>query len=107
MFHSKIYSGFCCIALVVKDARTFPTQAYLPNLNLVTIFRILTWFSITVSHILFVCVQVAKGIHSISLAYMSPFGINGYVFRLVFAHVVALLSDRPEFCFDCKTENFN
>lgn len=63
--------------------------------NLVTIFGLLTWISILVSHIYFVRACKAQGVTKDQLAYRSPLGIWGSYIALFFCILIAL------------TKNFN
>lgn len=65
--------------------------------NLVSIFGLLTWISILVSHIYFVKARRAQGVpdDSPQLRYKSPFGLWGSYFALAFCVLISL------------TKNFN
>ncbi|CAI7618444.1 unnamed protein product [Penicillium bialowiezense] len=58
--------------------------------NLVTIFGLLTWISILVTHIHFVRARKAQGVPESELAYKAPFGIYGSYFALGFCILIAL-----------------
>ncbi|KAL9026774.1 MAG: hypothetical protein Q9196_004615 [Gyalolechia fulgens] len=61
--------------------------------NLVTIFGLLTWISILVTHIYFVRARRAQGVEKHQLAYTAPFGLPGTYFALVFCIVIALFKN--------------
>jgi amino acid transporter len=61
--------------------------------NLVTIFGILTWISILVTHICFVRARRAQGIADDQLAYTAPFGIWGSYGALVSCSIIAIFKN--------------
>ncbi|KAL8690639.1 MAG: hypothetical protein Q9218_003953 [Villophora microphyllina] len=61
--------------------------------NLVTIFGLLTWISILVTHIYFVKARRAQGIEKHQMAYTAPFGLYGTYFALVFCIIIALFKN--------------
>ncbi|KAG0136619.1 amino acid permease/ SLC12A domain-containing protein [Tuber indicum] len=61
--------------------------------NLVTIFGILTWISILVTHICFVRARRAQGIADHQLAYTAPFGIWGSYGALVSCSIIAIFKN--------------
>lgn len=98
-------SACCCIAFMSPDVGTFKTFTYF--VSLVTIFGILTWISILISHIYFVRARRAQMIPDTALAYVSPFGITGSIIALVFACVITLLNGWPAFVHNPTTGNFD
>ncbi|KAI9733091.1 MAG: hypothetical protein M1834_003638 [Cirrosporium novae-zelandiae] len=68
--------------------------------NLVTIFGLLTWISILLTHIYFVRARVAQNIPPTSLAYQSPFGIYGSAIALAFCILIALTKNYTVFVHD-------
>jgi len=76
-------SACCCIAFINQNVGTFKTFTYF--VSLVTIFGILTWISILISHICFVRARRAQGIPDTALAYISPFGMTGSIIALIFS----------------------
>ncbi|CAI7637987.1 unnamed protein product [Penicillium glandicola] len=58
--------------------------------NLVTIFGLLTWISILVTHIYFVRARKAQGIPEENLAYKAPFGVAGSYFALGFCILISI-----------------
>jgi yeast amino acid transporter len=73
-----------------KSNATNSRQVFGYFTNLVTIFGILTWISILVTHIFFVRARQAQGIQKTSMAYTSPVGMWGSVGALVFCVIIAL-----------------
>lgn len=67
--------------------------------NLVTIFGILTWISILVSHIYFVKARQAQGIEKHELAYTAPLGLPGTYFALVFCILIAIFKNFDVFVY--------
>ncbi|KAI1996134.1 amino acid transporter [Ophidiomyces ophidiicola] len=57
--------------------------------NLVTIFGLLTWISILVTHIYFVNARIAQGIEESTLAYKAPLGKGGSYFACAFCILVS------------------
>lgn len=58
--------------------------------NLTTIFGLLSWISLLVSHIFFVRARRAQGITNDQLAYTAPFGLTGSYVALFFCCLIAL-----------------
>ena len=58
--------------------------------NLVSIFGLLTWISILISHVYFVKARRAQGVPEESLRYKSPFGLWGSYVALAFCCLIAL-----------------
>lgn len=61
--------------------------------NLVTLFGLLTWISILVSHIHFVHARRAQGVMDQDMPYVSPLGLYGTYFALVFCILIAIFSN--------------
>jgi amino acid transporter len=80
-------SLICCIAFlsVSSGSRT----VFLYFVNLVSIFGLLTWISILVSHIYFIRARRAQGVPDSDLRYVSPFGLIGSVLALIFCIIIA------------------
>ena len=91
-------SAFCLIAFICVDVGAFETFQYF--MTLVTIFGILTWISILISHIYFVRARRAQGIPDTALAYVSPFGITGSYIALIFACIITLFNGWSSFAYD-------
>ncbi|KAJ9625734.1 amino acid transporter [Taxawa tesnikishii (nom. ined.)] len=84
---------FCLLAFMNVSTSSKTVFGYF--VNLVTIFGLLTWISILVTHIYFVRARNAQGVDPKSLAYRAPLGIWGTYFALFFCILIAL------------TKNFN
>lgn len=61
--------------------------------SLVTLFGLLTWISILVSHIYFVRARRAQGLKKEDMAYTAPLGLYGTYFALVFCILIAVFSN--------------
>jgi amino acid transporter len=81
-------SAFCLLAFLNVD--TSSTTVFKYFVNLVTIFGILTWISILVSHIYFVRARKAQGIPDTALAFVAPGGIWGSYISLVFCCLITI-----------------
>ena len=89
-------SSLCCISAYMSvSLGSFHTFQYF--VQLVTIFGILTWISILISHIYFVRARKAQGIPDTALAYVSPFGIRGSFAALIFACIVTFFNGWASF----------
>ncbi|KAJ5964821.1 Amino acid/polyamine transporter I [Penicillium vulpinum] len=71
--------------------------------NLVTIFGLLTWISILVTHIYFVRARKAQNIPEESLAYKAPLGVAGSYFALAFCILIAFTKNFDVFIHNPKT----
>lgn len=80
-----------CIAFlnVADDSR----KVFGYFVNLVTIFGLLTWISILVTHIYFVKARKAQGVDESQMHYVAPFGVYGTYFALVFCIVIAIFKN--------------
>ena len=75
--------------------------------NLCTIFGILTWISILVSHICFVRARRAQKIPESSLNYVSPMGLTGAYISLVSCIIIALTKNYDVFTHNKKWGHFD
>jgi len=75
--------------------------------NLVTIFGILTWISILVTHIYFVRARRAQGITDDQLAYTAPLGIWGSYGALVSCSIIAVFKNFNVFTYNKTYGNFD
>jgi amino acid transporter len=91
-------SAFCLLAFLSVKTATATVFGYFTNL--VTIFGLLTWISILISHIYFVRARRAQNVPDTALAYVSPFGVAGSMTALVFACLIAFFKG-----FDCFVHN--
>lgn len=84
-----------CIAFlnVADDSR----QVFTYFVNLVTIFGLLTWISILVTHIYFVKARRAQGIDEGEMHYTAPFGLRGTYFALAFCVIIAIFKNFDAF----------
>ncbi|KAH0604649.1 uncharacterized protein H6S33_006317 [Morchella sextelata] len=74
---------------VAEDSKT----VFLYFVNLVTIFGILTWISILVTHIYFVRARRAQNVTDDQLAYTAPFGPAGSYAALVMCILIAVFKN--------------
>lgn len=91
----------CCTAFMnaADDAKT--VFGYFVNLT--TIFGLLSWISLLVSHIWFVRARNAQGITRDQMAYVAPFGLWGSYIALFFCCLIALTKNFTVFVHDKKT----
>lgn len=75
--------------------------------NLVTIFGLLTWISILVSHIYFVRARKAQQVPDSSLAYRAPLGVAGSWGALIFCIIISLTKNYDVFTHNKKWGNFD
>jgi len=94
-------SLFCLLAYMNVSADAKNVFSYF--VNLVTIFGLLTWISILVSHICFVKARRAQNIPTSSLAYAAPLGIWGSYIALAFCILIALTKNFSVFTRSPKT----
>ena len=80
-------SAFCLLAFLNVSSASQTVFTYF--VNLVTIFGILTWISILISHIYFVKARAAQGIPDSALAYVAPLGVAGSWGALIFCCLIA------------------
>ena len=98
----------CCIAFLNVSNGSEKVFSYF--VNLVSIFGLLTWISILISHIHFVKARRAQGIGDDAVPYKSPFGLWGSYCALAFCCLIALTKNFNVFtcssdysgCFDYK-----
>ncbi|KAF3107535.1 hypothetical protein TWF569_007496 [Orbilia oligospora] len=95
---------FCCLAFMNVSSDSKTVFGYF--VNLVTIFGLLTWISILVSHIYFVRARNAQGVDPKTLAYRAPFGVAGTYFALFFCILIALTKNFDVFVGGFKYKTF-
>jgi amino acid transporter len=78
---------FCLLAFLGVNTSSYTVFGYF--VNLVTMFGLLTWISILISHIAFVAARRAQNIPDSALAYVAPLGVYGSWGALVFSIVIA------------------
>ncbi|KAI4599982.1 hypothetical protein KJ359_001083 [Pestalotiopsis sp. 9143b] len=88
-------SCFCLLAFmnVSDDSKT----VFSYFVNLTTIFGLLTWISILVTHISFRRARVAQGIPNSAMPYLAPFGIWGSYIALFLCIIIALTKNYDVF----------
>lgn len=92
---------FCLLAFLGVKTSSYTVFGYF--VNLVTIFGLLTWISILISHICFVRARRAQNIPDSALAYVAPLGIWGSVGALCFSIVIAFFKGFALFCYKSTT----
>ncbi|KAE8146309.1 amino acid permease/ SLC12A domain-containing protein [Aspergillus avenaceus] len=75
--------------------------------DLVTIFGLLAWVSLLVTHIYFVKAHKAQNVPESDLAYISPFGATGSYIALAFCCLICLTKSFDVFTHSPKWGNFN
>ncbi|KAJ5605554.1 Dicarboxylic amino acid permease [Penicillium lagena] len=75
--------------------------------DLVTIFGLLTWISILVTHICFVRARKAQNVPRSSLAYAAPLGMAGSYGALAFCILISLTKNYDVFTHNAKWGNFD
>lgn len=75
--------------------------------DLVTIFGLLTWISILVTHIYFVRARRAQGVADSELAYTSPFGVAGSYGALAFCILISFTKSFDVFTYSPDYGNFD
>lgn len=75
--------------------------------DLVTIFGLLTWISILVTHICFVRARNAQNVPRKSLAYAAPLGVAGSYGALAFCILISLTKNYDVFTHNKKWGNFD
>ncbi|EEQ29232.1 amino acid transporter [Microsporum canis] len=71
--------------------------------NLVTMFGLLSWISILVTHIYFIRARQAQNVPETSLAFKAPFGATGSYGALAFCCLIAITKSFNVFVHDPKT----
>ncbi|KAF8540138.1 amino acid permease/ SLC12A domain-containing protein [Trichophaea hybrida] len=74
---------------VAEDSKT----VFKYFVNLTTIFGILTWISILVTHISFIRARRAQGVTNDKMPYTSPFGLGGSVGALIGCCLIAIFKN--------------
>lgn len=97
VFALALSVAFCLLAFLGVNTDSYTVFGYF--VNLVTMFGLLTWISILISHIGFVRARKAQGIPDSALAYKSPLGIPGSIGALIFCVLIAFFKGFPLFCY--------
>ena len=79
---------FCCSAFMTAAQDSATVFSYFVNLT--TIFGLMAWISLLVSHIWFVRARRAQGITDDMMPYVAPFGLWGSIIGLFFCCLIAL-----------------
>jgi amino acid transporter len=87
----------CFALLAFMNVSSNSTTVFGYFVNLVTIFGLLTWISILVTHIWFVRARRAQGLPDSELAYKAPLGIWGSYFALFLCILIALTKNYDVF----------
>ena len=97
----------CVVAFISADTKIGAFKAFQYCVDLVTIFGILNWISILVSHIYFVRARKAQNVPNTALVFVAPFGRIGSIVALVFACLITLLNGWADFVHDPATGKFD
>ncbi|PLB39501.1 dicarboxylic amino acid permease agtA [Aspergillus candidus] len=89
---------FACLAYMNVSSDSKEVFGYF--VDLVTIFGLLTWISLLVTHIYFVRARKAQQVPESDLAYKAPFGIAGSYGALAFCILISFTKS-----YDCFTRN--
>jgi amino acid transporter len=89
--------GFCLLAFMGVNTASQIVFGYF--VNLVTMFGLLTWISILISHIYFVKARKAQGIYNDQMPYVAPLGVYGSWGALCFSILIAIFKGFPLFCY--------
>ncbi|KKK13456.1 hypothetical protein ARAM_006671 [Aspergillus rambellii] len=99
-----VCASIACIAYMNVSSDSKTVFGYF--VDLVTIFGLLTWISLLVTHICFVRARTAQQVPPSELAYTAPFGIYGSYFALFWCTIVAFTKSFDVFVHG-KYGNFN
>ncbi|KGO39926.1 Amino acid/polyamine transporter I [Penicillium expansum] len=80
-------SSFCLLAFMSVSSGSKAVFGYFTDM--VSIFGLLTWISLLITHIFFVRARRAQGVDEATLAYKAPLGIIGSCVALFFCVLVA------------------
>lgn len=103
VFSLGVSALFCLLAFMNVNSSSKVVFGYF--VNLVTIFGILTWISILVTHIYFVRARRAQGISNESMPYVAPLGVSGSYFALAFCILISLTKNFNVFVHDPTPES--
>ncbi|KAE9373203.1 dicarboxylic amino acid permease [Stipitochalara longipes BDJ] len=95
-------SSICCVSAYMSVGGVGVFKTFQLFVQLVTVFGILTWISILLSHIYFVRARRAQGIPDTALAYVSPFGTRGSWAALIFACFITVFNGWGDFVHNLK-----
>jgi amino acid transporter len=91
---------FCLLAMMNVADDSVKVFGYF--VNLVSIFGLLTWISLLVTHIYFVKARRAQGITDDQMPYVAPFGLIGSYIACFFCCLIALTKNFDVFTKDPK-----
>ncbi|KAF1999006.1 hypothetical protein P154DRAFT_437984 [Amniculicola lignicola CBS 123094] len=100
-----VSSLFCLLAYMNVSDDSKVVFGYF--VNLVTIFGLLTWISILVTHVYFVKARRAQGITNDQMPYVAPFGLIGSYIGLFFCILIALTKNFPVFTYGKEYGKFD
>lgn len=104
--YSLLVSGvFACIGFL--NVQTSSATIFTYFTNLVTVFGILTWISVLVTHIFFVRARRAQGVPDSALNYIAPFGLYGTYAGLSVCIFIALCKNFSVFVHSSSYGNFD
>ena len=99
-----VCSAIACIAFM--SVKSSSTKVFKYFVNMVSMFGLLTWISVLVTHIYFVRARKAQGVANSSMAYTAPFGVVGSYIALVSCCVIALTKNFDVFVGTFDYEDF-
>jgi amino acid transporter len=94
-------SLFSCLGYLNVSTSSAVVFTYFTNL--VTVFGILTWISVLVTHIFFVRARKAQSLPDSSMVYTAPFGLYGTYFALFVCIIIALFKNFSVFVHSSAT----
>jgi amino acid transporter len=97
-------AAFCLLAMMNVADDSIVVFGYF--VNLVSIFGLLTWISILVTHIYFVKARMAQGLTKDKMPYVAPFGLWGSYAALFFCILISLTKNFAVFTHSPKYGNF-
>jgi amino acid transporter len=108
VYSLSLSAVFACLAFMNVSQDSKLVFGYFVNVT--TVFGLLVWISILVSHICFVRGRVAQRIDKAQMTYTAPFGVAGSYVALVLCIIITLIKSFDVFIHD-KTrkgaENFD
>lgn len=100
-----VCSLIACIAYMNVSSDSKTVFGYF--VDLVTIFGLLTWISLLVTHIYFVRARKAQRVADSDLAFRAPFGTPGSIGALIFCIIIALTKSYDVFTHNPKWGKFD
>lgn len=93
--------AFCFLAYLGVNQSSYKVFGYFTAM--VTIFGLLTWIAILITHITFVRARKAQGITNDQVAYVAPLGMWGSVGALFFCCLIAIFRGFPTLAWKAAT----